>query len=97
MCVAGLPCLTSSRLEDPKYKCVSVNCECGFDKLWKHGVHPRIFKCEYDETKRQWVDKIHPNSMLGKDIWLETIEWRDYAYKTKPTLATHAKEVARQA
>ena len=90
-----LPCLTSSRLEDPKYKCVSGNCEwCGFNKLWKHGVHARIFKREYENTKHEWVDKLNPNSILGRDIWLETIEWLDFVYKTKPTCNTCKRSCA---
>jgi hypothetical protein len=52
MCVSCLPCLTSGKLEDAKFKCINGNCEiCGFDKLWKHGVHARIFKQEFDATK----------------------------------------------
>lgn len=98
MCVTCLPCLTSGKLEDPKFKCVSGNCErCGFDKLWKHGVRARIFVCEYDAAKGEWVHKLNPNSKLASDIWLEMVEWRDYVYKNKPTVATHAMEVARQA
>lgn len=97
-CVACLPCLTSRRLEDSKFKCIDGSCEvCGFDKLWKHGVRARIFVQEYDDAKGEWVGKLNQNSALGTDVWLETMEWRDYSYKTKPTVATHAQEVARQA
>ncbi len=98
MCVSCLPCLTSGKLEGAKFKCINGNCEiCGFDKLWKHGVRARIFKREFDATKGEWIDKLNPNSKLATDTWLERVEWRDYEYKTKPTLATHAKEIARQA
>ena len=99
MCVACLPCLGGdAKLEDAKFKCVTGSCErCGFDKLWKHGVCARIFLHEYDARKGEWVDKLNPNSKLATDSWLETVEWRNYVYKTKPTLAAHAIEVARQA
>jgi hypothetical protein len=30
-------------------------------------------------------------------MWFETVEWRDYEYKVKPTLSTHARQVVRQA
>jgi hypothetical protein len=98
MCVSCLPCLTSGKLEDAKFKCVDGSCErCGFDKLWKHGVRRHILKQEYDERKREWVEKLEKSSRLATDVWLDTLEWRDYEYKVKPTLATHAREVARQA
>ena len=53
MCMACLPCLMSFKLEDPKYKCISRNCErcASFHKLWKHGVRSKIFKGEYDATR----------------------------------------------
>jgi hypothetical protein len=40
---------------------------------------------------------LNPNSKLATDTRLERVEWRDYKYKTKPTLATHAQEIACQA
>jgi hypothetical protein len=98
MCVSCLPCLTSGKLEDAKFKCINGNCEvCGFDKIWKHGVRARIFKQEFDATKGEWIDKLNPNSKLATDTWLENVKWRDYEYKTKPTLATHAQEIVHQA
>ncbi len=66
-------------------------------KIWKHGVRARIFKQEFDATKGEWIDKLNPNSKLATDTWLENVKWRDYEYKTKPTLATHAQEIVRQA
>ncbi len=30
-------------------------------------------------------------------MWFETVEWCDYEYKVKPTLATHTRQVVRQA
>jgi hypothetical protein len=90
--------LTSGKLEDAKFKCINGNCEiCGFDKLWKHGVCAHIFKQEFDATKGEWIDKLNPNSKLATDTWLERVEWCDYEYNTKSTLATQAKEIARQA
>ncbi len=98
MCVSCLPCLTSGKLEDAKFKCINGNCEvCEFDKLWKHGVRACIFKREFDATKEEWINKLNPNSKLATDTWLERVEWCDYKYKTKPTLATHAQEIVRQA
>ena len=97
-CVSCLPCLTTKRLEDAKHKCIVGSCEvCGFDKLWKHGVQARIFVQEYDNTKGEWVARFNPNSKLATAVWLEQIEWRDYNYRMKPTVASHAQEVARQA
>lgn len=98
MCVSCLPCLTSGKLEDAMFNCVDGSCvRCGFDKLWKHGVRRHIFKQEYDEGKGEWVEKLDKSSKLATDAWLDTLEWRDYEYKVKPTLANHAREVARQA
>ena len=98
MCVSCLPCLTSGKLEDAMFKCVDGSCvKCGFDKLWKHGVRRHILTQVYDEGKGQWVEKLNTNSKLATDVWLDTLEWRDYEYKAKPTLANHAREVARQA
>ncbi len=98
MCVSCLPCLTSGKLEDAKFKSINGNCEIyGFDKIWKHGLHARIFKREFDATKGEWIEKLNPNSKLATDTWLERVKWHDYEYKTKPTLATHAQEIVRQA
>ena len=75
MCVSCLPCLTSGKLEDAKFKCIYANCEvCEFDKLWKHGVRARIFKREFDATKGEWIDKLNPNSKLATDTWLENVK-----------------------
>ncbi len=98
MGVSCLPCLTSGKLEDAKFKCINGNCEiCGFDKIWKHGVQARIFKREFDATKGEWIDKLNSNSKLATDTWLERVKWRDYKYKTKPTLVIHAQEIVCQA
>ena len=95
MCVECLPCLISGKLEDAMFKCVDGTCErCGFDKLWKHGVCKRIFRHEYVEAKHEWIDVLDQSSVLATDAWLEIIEWRDYEYKTKPTLASHAQDLA---
>jgi hypothetical protein len=52
---------------------------------------------KYAANKGEWIDKLNPNSKLATDTWLERVEWRDYEYKTKPTLATHTQEIAHQA
>jgi hypothetical protein len=98
MCVKCLPCLESRKLEDAKENCVNGSCGvCGFDKMWKHGVRARIFKYNYDSITSSFVGTINKSSKLAKEMRFETVEWRDYEYKVKPTLATHARQVVQQA
>ena len=40
---------------------------------------------------------MNAKSTLTTDVWNETLEWRAYEYKEQPTLASHARVVARQA
>jgi len=52
---------------------------------------------EYDIVKKEFIEKLYPNSSLATDIWLDKVDWRSYVYKEKPTVQAHLKEVARQA
>jgi hypothetical protein len=98
MCVKCLPCLESRKLEDVKENCVNGSCGvCGFDKMWKHGIRARIFKYNYDSITLLFVGTINKSSKLATEMWFEMVEWRDYEYKVKQTLATHARQVVRQA
>ncbi len=60
-------------------------------------MRARIFKYHYDSVTSSFVGTLNKDSNLATEMWFETVEWRDYEYKIKPTLATHAREVARQA
>lgn len=62
-CVACVPCLKSGKLEDAKFSCVNGECPtCGFDKIWSKGVRRRILRREFDTDKKEWVEKLNPNS-----------------------------------
>ncbi len=70
---------------------------CRFDKMWKQGFSARIFKYNYDSITSLFVGTINKSSKLATEMWFETVEQHDYEYKVKPTLATHAQQVVRQA
>ena len=97
-CVACLPCLTTRKLGDANFTCVNGECpHCGFDKIWSKGLRRQILMREYDSEKREWVDKLNPNSALATNTWLKQVEWRSYVTKETPSVAAHLQEVNRQA
>ena len=58
---------------------------------------PFILAKEYDNAKQEWVYKLNAKSPLATEVWFDELDWWYYTYKVKPTIATHAQEVSRQA
>lgn len=96
MCCAALPCLDGKPLESAKYSCINCDCPtCGFDKLWSKGVKASLFKYEYDATQSKWVGQLNDTSPVKSNLWNKQVDWREYCYKTRPSVAAHAQQVAR--
>ena len=102
-CLGYLSCLEEDAngkriLENAKFSCVNGDFpKCGFDKIWSKGIRNQILIKEFDNDTSKWVEKLNPKSSFATDVWLDDIYWRAYEYKEGPSMARHAKEVARQA
>eukprot|EP00984_Skeletonema_dohrnii_P024294 scaffold13403_cov120-Skeletonema_dohrnii-CCMP3373.AAC.1 len=98
MCMKCICPPETGKLEDAKFSCVEGSCpSCGMDKLWSNGVRKKILTTTYDSDTSEFVYSLNKNCRFASDEWLNEVEWRTYVYKEKPTVATHAREVRRQA
>ena len=82
------PCLHTNRLEDAVHICLDQDkCKmCGFCQWWSKGLRPKLFK--EDST----MDT--SNTLFGDEWTTADIYWRYFSSIVKPTIASHAEDVA---
>ena len=85
-------CLPSGQLEDASLECLyGESCKkCGFARLWSRGLKKVLFNKKRD---------LQQNYELHCDDWTTSSidDWRYVTYSIKPTVATHAQDIAQQA
>ncbi|KAL7534418.1 hypothetical protein ACHAXR_005863 [Thalassiosira sp. AJA248-18] len=93
-------CLPTGRLEDAKYSCLNGrDCQmCGFRRKWSNGLKKTLFSYEVAPDIGEERATLNANASLAAPEWSESsIDWRHYTYQAKPSVASHAQDVARQA
>ena len=85
------PCLTTNKLEDAKPDCIDGHecTACGFRRLWSDGLRKSLMSEE--------STIIQASPLAGNEWTVTGIDWRYYTSIAKPTVASHAENVARQA
>ncbi|KAL7549077.1 hypothetical protein ACHAWF_012345 [Thalassiosira exigua] len=67
-------------------------------RLWTHGLKRSLFIYEPGSDVGSSNATLNARAPIAGSEWMEPkVDWRHYTYTTKPTVASHAQDVARQA